>query len=61
MAELNAKQLGHSIAIAERHYLGLERGIPPEARTLEAAMRIEDLVDKVVESARTSKQGRTSA
>ncbi|MEQ8765182.1 MAG: tyrosine-type recombinase/integrase [Planctomycetota bacterium] len=57
----SAKQLGNSIAIAERHYLGLERGIPPEARTLEAAMRIEDLVDKVVEGARTSKQGRSSA
>lgn len=40
-AHLSARQLGHSIAIAERHYLGVHRGIPREARTLDAAMQIE--------------------
>jgi integrase len=37
----SARQLGHSVQVAEKHYLGLVRGIPREARTLEAAMQIE--------------------
>jgi integrase len=44
----SAKQLGHSVAVAERHYLGLVRGIPREARTLEAAMQIESVMGRVV-------------
>ncbi|MBX3465327.1 MAG: hypothetical protein KF878_00325 [Planctomycetes bacterium] len=40
-AYLTARQLGHSVQIAERHYLGVLRGIPATARTLEAAMEIE--------------------
>jgi hypothetical protein len=44
----SAKQLGHSVAVAERHYLGLVRGIPREARTLEAAMQIEAVMGRVV-------------
>lgn len=36
-----ARQLGHSVVISERHYMGLLRGIPESARTLEAAMGIE--------------------
>ena len=39
---LSARQLGHSVAVAERHYLGVHRGIAREARTLEAAMQIEE-------------------
>jgi hypothetical protein len=46
----SAKQLGHSLAVAERHYLGVERGIPRDARTLEAAMQIEELVHVVTRS-----------
>lgn len=38
---MSARQLGHSVAIAERHYLGVHRGIPKDAHTLEAAMQIE--------------------
>jgi hypothetical protein len=38
---LSARQLGHSVTVAERHYLNVHRGIPREARTLEAAMQIE--------------------
>jgi integrase len=38
-AYLAAKRTGHSVEVAERHYLGLTR-IPKEATTLEAAMRI---------------------
>lgn len=37
---LSARQLGHSVAVAERHYLGVHRGIARGARTLEAAMQI---------------------
>jgi hypothetical protein len=29
-------RLGHSVAVAERHYLGVHRGIRRDARTLEA-------------------------
>jgi integrase len=35
-----SRQLGHSVAVAERHYLGLVK-VDPKARTLEAAMGIE--------------------
>jgi len=41
---MSARQLGHSVAVAERHYLNVHRGIPRDARTLEAAMQIEDRV-----------------
>lgn len=41
---MSARQLGHSVAVAERHYLNVHRGIPREARTLEAAMQVEDLM-----------------
>ena len=34
-------QLGHSVAVAERHYLGVHRGIRRDARSLEAAMGAE--------------------
>jgi len=37
---LSARQLGHSVQVAERHYLGVIRGIPADATSLEAAMRI---------------------
>jgi len=39
---LSAKQLGHSVAVAERHYLGVHRGIPRDARTSEEAMRLDE-------------------
>lgn len=35
-----AKQLGHSVAVAEHHYAGALRGVSREAATVEAAMRI---------------------
>jgi integrase len=47
-AFMSARQLGHSVAVAEKHYLGVVRGIPREARTLEQAMQIEDLAHKIV-------------
>lgn len=45
---LSARQLGHSVAVAERHYLNTIRGIPREARTLEDAMQCEKKVDAVL-------------
>lgn len=42
-----ARQLGHSIAVCERHYLGTVRGIDPGASTIEGAMGVADLVEVV--------------
>lgn len=47
----SAAQLGHSVTVAQDHYVGTLRvgtlhGIPAEAKTLEAAMRIEDLLEE---------------
>ena len=39
----SAKSLGHTVAIAERHYAGLVR-VPPGCATLEAAMGIEGVL-----------------
>lgn len=46
----SAKQLGHSVQVAEKHYLGLVRGIPPTATTLEAAMQVETELAKSIAS-----------
>jgi hypothetical protein len=54
----SAEQLGHSVQVAERHYLGLVRGITPESRTLEAAMQIEEEVDKLLSKARVGRRPR---
>lgn len=51
-AYLSARRLGHSVAVSERHYAGVLRGIPREARTLEAAMGIEAAMERVLEAAR---------
>ena len=48
---MSARQIGHTVAVAERHYLGVVRGIPREARTLEAAMQIEDVMMRVIDGA----------
>jgi len=40
-AFMSSRRLGHSVQVAERHYVGVLRGIPPSAKTLEAAMQIE--------------------
>ncbi len=44
----SAKQLGHSVTVAEKHYVDVARGISREARTLEAAMQIEPQMVKVI-------------
>lgn len=47
----SAKMLGHSVQVAEKHYVDVVRGIPREARTLEAAMQIETQMARVIEAA----------
>jgi len=53
----SAKQLGHSVQVAEKHYAGLMRGISPDARTLEAAMQIEKQLTDLLTSTRGQKRG----
>jgi len=43
----SAKQLGHSVTVAERFYVDVARGIPRDARDLESAMQIVDQVKAV--------------
>ncbi|HET7545173.1 MAG TPA: tyrosine-type recombinase/integrase [Polyangiaceae bacterium] len=50
----SAKQLGHSVAVAEKHYVDVVRGIPREARTLEAAMQIEAQMTEVIATRKRS-------
>jgi hypothetical protein len=51
----SAKQLGHSVAIAERHYVDVLRGIPREAHTLEGAMGIEAQLAEITVCVRAAK------
>lgn len=55
-----ARQLGHSVTVAERCYLGLVT-VPAEARTLEAAMGAESVVSlAIARVARDSWRNRTT-
>jgi integrase len=47
---LAAKRCGHSVQVAERHYLGLIRSIAPENRSLESAMEIQVALQDLLES-----------
>ena len=42
-AYMSAARLGHSVEVAEKHYVGVVK-VPPTARTLEEAMGIADLL-----------------
>ncbi|MBD3162138.1 MAG: tyrosine-type recombinase/integrase [Candidatus Latescibacteria bacterium] len=57
---LSAKRLGHSVSVAEKHYLGAVTDIDPEARTIEAAMGIEDLLKKVAPVRGRARKGASS-
>jgi integrase len=59
-AYMSAKRLGHSVSVAEKHYAGVLRGISREARTLEAAMGIEAIMERVIESARARRDAPTA-
>ena len=42
--------------VAEKHYLDVARGIPRDARTLDAAMQIEALLGRVIEAVSGAQQ-----
>lgn len=44
-----AKQLGHSQEVQEKHYAGLVKGIRPEIKALEGAMKIETEVKMIID------------
>jgi len=46
----SAKQLGHSVAVAEKHYVGVVRGIQSTARDLETAMGITAELQQVIDA-----------
>ncbi len=51
----SAKQLGHSVQVAEKHYVDVARGIPRDARTLEAAMQIGEQMARIVDASEGAK------
>ena len=48
---MESRQLGHSVTVAERDYVGLIRGIDPGLRSLESAMQIRKQVSAIVKGA----------
>lgn len=54
----SARRLGHSVTVAERHYLGTIKGIPHSATTLEQAMDIEPEAQEVIELVRERFNGK---
>lgn len=56
----SARQLGHSVAVAEKHYLGVVKGIPREAKTLEAALQVENEAARIVASVSVSRPTRVA-
>jgi integrase len=50
-----ARQLGHSVAVSERSYLGVLPGISPAATVVEAAMQAEDAFRAVVDRLRSTR------
>lgn len=47
-AFLSAKRLGHSVTIAEKHYVGVVSDIPKNQHTLDAVFGIDVLADKII-------------
>ena len=45
----SVRRTGHSLAVAEKHYLGIVRGIPREATTIEEAMGVGGLAVEVAQ------------
>ncbi|HVW26228.1 MAG TPA: hypothetical protein VHC69_12720 [Polyangiaceae bacterium] len=46
----SARQLGHSVQVAERNYVGLIKNIAADARDLESAMSITEHMTRVIDS-----------
>ncbi len=49
----SARQLGHSVEIAERYYVNVVRGIPKSAHTVEAAMQITKQLERIIDAVTT--------
>ncbi|MBK8100829.1 MAG: tyrosine-type recombinase/integrase [Planctomycetes bacterium] len=47
----SAKRAGHSVAIAERHYVDVLRDLPGDARSIEAAVGVEAIAKRIVAAA----------
>lgn len=47
-AYMAARRLGHSVDVAERHYLGVIPNLSAKARTLEAALKVDSTVKSIV-------------
>lgn len=50
-AYMAARRLGHSVDVAERHYLGVITDLPSKARTLEAALNVESALKEITRDA----------
>jgi integrase len=49
-----ARMLGHSVAVSEKHYLGVLPGVPASAKTVEAAMEAEAEFRAIVDRFRST-------
>ena len=58
---LVAKRLGHSVQVAERHYLGTFHNLPRDVQTIEAAAGIEDLAREIVRTVSDVQPGAAAA
>lgn len=59
-AFLSAKRLGHSVSVAEKSYYAAVSNIPADAKTLEAAMGCEDLINEIVQATRATGKRRAT-
>ncbi len=46
---LAAKRGGHSVAVCEKHYANAIKLVDPDAKTIEGALGVEELLDQIVE------------
>jgi integrase len=51
LTKLAPARMGHSLATAERHYVGLMHDLPTDAKTIEAALDIEEIANEIVSRA----------
>lgn len=56
----SAQQLGHSVEVAQKHYLNVTKGIPVTAKTLEDAMQCADLIAVITKTQRLVKRERVT-
>jgi integrase len=52
----SSRRIRHSVTVAQKDYLGLVRDIPPDVRSLEAAMQIEESMRAIIAQVSASAQ-----